>query len=226
MRAKSLVSGQTYFSLIALRTPSTGFFDDGCREFYLRRLLNCQNAYQVRLHAYLLLEDRIFLLLTPLTPTGFSSYCRFLNRSYGEYYRIRFARSIAVWQNQPIVLPLPTDKLILDCQKFIERYALSIGSALHPGEYHYSSYCSNAFVLRPKFLQRQQAVRRFIGEETSGLGRYREFVDTPFRREYEQFLRNRLLWGRPLVSRKPSTRLERNGPLTAIKKNGTILVSE
>lgn len=223
MATRSLISGRTYFALIKEKTFGTGFYDDACKEFYLRRLLNCQNAFRVQLHAYLLMEKEVFLTFTPMTPSGFDSFVRFLNSSYSRYYLIRFARNISVWQNEPLVCWLPGDNLVLDCQKYVERYVLDFSGEDHPGEYGYSSYCANAFTHKPRFLMRHRAVRQFIHIQANGLQRYRDFIAKPFREEYGRHLRSRLLCGLPLLQQKSSLRLENNSTLTDIEKSGTIV---
>lgn len=222
MATRNLIPGKTYFANVGQKTFGTGFFDDSCKEFYLRRLLNCQNAFQVRLHAYLLMEKEIFLVFTPLTPSGFDSFARFLNGSYSRYYLIRFARRVLAWQNEPPICRLPSDNLVLDSHKFVERYVLDFGSESHPGAYRYSSYCANAFRLKPNFLARHRAVQHFVNTEASGLSRYRDFVATPFSEEYARFLQSRLLCGQPLLQKKPSFRLEKNRSLTDIEESCTI----
>lgn len=218
MATRSLISGKTYFAAIKQKTFGTGFFDDACNEFYLCRLLNCQNAFQVQLHAYLLMKKEIFLIFTPLTPSGFYSFVRFLNASYSRYYAIRFARDVLAWQTEPFIFRFPGDNLVLDCQKFIERYALDFIGGGHPGKYGYSSYCANAFTHRPSFLKRHRAFRQFINTEVDGLQRYREFVAKPFSEEYKRFLQSRLLCGQPLLQQKSSFRLENNRSLTDIER--------
>ena len=224
MAIRTLIPGKTYFAAIKQRTFGTGFFDDACKEFYLRRLQNCQDAFHVQLHAYLLMKKDIFMVFTPLTPSGFDSFVRFLNDSYNRYFSIRFARTALAWQNEPLVCRLPGDNLVLDCQKFVERYVLHFDSWDHPGEYEYSSYCANAFTYKPSFLRHHRAIRRFINIEADGLQRYRDFVAEPFREEYKRFLQSRLLFGQPLLEQKTSFRLENNRPLTDIEKGGTIAI--
>jgi len=225
MAIRSLVSGRTYFSVIKQKTKSTGFFDDACREFYLRRLLQCKDAFQVKLHAYLLMNTEIFLVFTTLTPSGFDSFVKFLNDSYNSYFSIRFARRVSIWQNRPLVCRLPNDALVRDGQKFVERYVLSHSSSRHPGEYRYSSYCANAFAYRPMFLKPHRAFSGFSSSSYGSLHYYREFIAKPFRVEYERFLESRLLTGRPLLRCKPCLRLEKNSALTDIEKHGTIAAS-
>jgi putative transposase len=211
MATRSLISGETYFTAIKQKTFGTGFYDDACKEFYLRRLQNCQNAFQVQLHAYLLMEQVLFLTFTPMTPSGFYSFVRFLNDSYSRYYMIRFARNITAWQNEPHVCRLPSDKLVLNCQKFIERYVLDYSSEGHPGEHGFSSYSANAFTHRPDFLKRHRAVRKFLNIDANGLHRYRDFIAAPFSEEHRRHLQSRLLLGQPLLQKKPSVKLEIGG---------------
>lgn len=222
MSTRNLIPRKTYFATIKQKTFGSGFFDDACKEFYLRRLLNCQNAFQVQLHAYLLMEKEIFLVFTPLTPKGFDGYCRFLNSSYSSYYKIRFSRNIQAWKDAPLICWIPSEKLILDCQKYVERYSLSANDIAHPGEYHYSSYSANAFDCKPKFLKRHLAVQHFMENNRNGLRLYREFIASAFSEEYERFLCSRLLWGKPLLRERINVGLEKNRTLTDIKKSGTI----
>ena len=218
---RNLISSKAYFAVIEQRTLGTGFFDDACREFYLRRLLNCQHVFRVKLHAYLLLRKELFLVFTPLTPSGFNTFVRFLNKSYSRYYSIRFARTVSVWRDEPAICRLPSERLVLDCQKFVE---IDSGRECHPGKYRDSSYCSNAFTIKQNDLRRHRAVERFITMETVCLQRYRDFIASPFRAEYARFLKSRLLSGRPLLDQKTLFRLEKNGSLTDIQKNGTMVV--
>ncbi len=218
MVMRSLMAGETYFAIIKQKTFSTGFFDDACKEFYCRRLLVCQNAFRVELHAYVLMEKEIFLLFTPLTPSGFDSFATFLNSSYSRYYAIRFSRSVLAWRNDPLVCRLPGDKLVLDCQKFVERYAMGNSRESHPGEYGYSSYCANAFTHKPRFLRHHRVIHQLVTNEVNGLQRYRDFVAKPFREEYERFLQSRLLYGQPLIQQDRASRLENSRALADIEK--------
>ncbi len=219
---RGLIAHRTYFALIRQRTLGSGFFDDICKEFYLRRLQQCQKAFNVQLHAYLLLDTRMLFLFTPQTPAGFHAFIEFLSESYNNYCSIRFERRVQAWQGSTPVLELATHNLIRDCQKFIERLVLRCGECSHPGEYRYSSYCANAFSSKPKYLVRHGAVTEMMRCEEYALEGYRAFIAAPFREEYERFLQSRLLHGSPLLKRRTAYRLEINRTLTDIDKSCTI----
>lgn len=205
MTGKSLKAHRVYFASIRPRTSVTGFFDDACKDFYQRRLLFCHKAFRIRLHAYLLLEKQILLLFTPLTASGFESFIKFLNRSYNEYYMIRFRRRPQVWGNAATVCLPQVGRQVRDSQKFIERTALSVPRVRHPGQYAYSSYCANAFALQPKPLARHRYVSEILHSSGHALQSYRDFIATPFGREYEELLRSCLI-GRVSTPRRLDSR--------------------
>lgn len=223
MANKSLAAGKTYFAIVKEGVSSTGFYDGICQEFYLCRLLHCLNAYQVKLHAYLLQPKEIFFLFTPLTPNGFYSLVHFLNRSYSDYFSNRFSRTVRVWRDDPALSLVPSSGLVLDCQKFIERYPLTICSHRHPGEYKFSSYCSNAFIRNPKYLLPHSSFRDYLSKDKEPLKRYRAFIDRPFSPAYLRYLESRLMFGRPLLSAKAQLRLEKCNALTNKNKNGKMM---
>ncbi len=224
MSNNNLMVGKTYFAIIKEGTIGTGFYDDACKQFYLHRLLHCLNAYQVKVHAYLLEPKQVLLLISPITPMGFFSLVKFLNNSYSDYFAIRFNRSVRVWRDIPSICVLPSSKLVLDCQKFIERFPLRSNKNENPGEFHYSSYCSNSFFSHPKYLSRHPAFSEFLNRETEPFRRYREFIAQPFAPPYALYLKSRLLSGRPLLTAKAQIQLEHSKTLTDKEKSGTIVV--
>lgn len=223
MQAKTKIysAGQTYFVVLKERTSSTGFYDDACYEFYLIRLLNCLNIYQVKLHAYLLQAKEIWLLLTPGTPTGFDSLLRFLNQSYSSYFNTRFGRSAKVWSDSVIISLIPGERLALDCQKFIEREALRTKIVSHPGEYLWSSYCVNSFGRSDHHLTSHVAYRKFLKGKTNCFGQYREFIASPYPQAYYLYLRSRLLSGVPLQKKRRSLRVPYNEKIAPAQVGGS-----
>lgn len=221
MTSKTLTAGKTYFVTIKEETRHAGFFDEACQNFYLCRLLHCLNAYQVKLHAYLLEPNQILLLITPMNPAGFYSLMGFLNQNYSNYFASRFDRPVRVWRNAAFICLLPSHKLALDCQKFIERFPLKNRLYRHPGEYRFSSYCSNSFARNPGYLSKHPAFSLFLNREPESLSRYREFVARPFSEPYRQYLESRLMYGRCLMKLKAQIQLEKIKALTDKQKNAT-----
>lgn len=194
-KARIHCAGQTYFVVLKEKTSTTGFYDEACYEYYLLRLLNCLNVYQVKLHAYLLQSKQVWLLVTPGTPTALDALLRFLNQCYNNYFNVRFERSARVWSDAAIICSISGDKLVLDCQKFVEREALKTGYVSHPGEYLWSSYCANSFGNNGHYLTPHGAYTKFLNGKSHGLSQYREFIARAYTPAYYLYLKSRLLSG-------------------------------
>ncbi len=184
---------RSWFLADRAKVQGAAFFDDACRDYFQLRLLNCLKVYQVRLHAYALLPNEAWLLLTPSMPKSMFSLLDFVNTCYSDYFNERFERKVAVFQSRPSLAVIDSARLLLDCQKMIERWPLSSGAVDHPGLYRWSSYTANAFGGRPRFLTRHPWFEQFIAAAENPMARYREFIAEPFATARLAELEQRLL---------------------------------
>ena len=186
-------AGRTWFLVNRSRIQGAALFDEACYDYYQLRMLNCLKVYQVQLHAYVLLPGEAWLLLTPGSPKSMYSMLDFINDCYSEYFNERFERNVAVFQGRPYLAIIDSANLFLDCQKMIERWPLTSGAVDHAGLYRWSSYSSNAFGGRPRYLTRHRFFEQFIAETESPMEQYREFIAAPFEEDYLAELGRRLL---------------------------------
>lgn len=186
-------AASTRFIVHRGKVQGTAFFDELCRDYFQLRLLNCLKVYNVQLHAYALLPNEAWLLLTPSMPKSMLSMLAFVNDCYSEYFNERFARNSAVFQSRPHLAIVDNAQLLLDCQKMIERWPLGSGAVDHPGLYRWSSYTANAFGGRHQFLTRHPWFDEYIASTESPLERYREFIAEPFDSAHLAALEQRLL---------------------------------
>ncbi len=183
----------TWFLINHAKIQGPAFFDEACHDYFQLRLLNCLKVYKVRLHAYALLPNEAWLLLTPGMPKSMFSLLDFVNECYSEYFNERFDRNTAVFQRRPFLAIIDSAQLFLDCQKMIERWPLASGAVDHPGLYRWSSYGANAFGGRHQFLTRHRWFEQYIAATENAMERYREFVAEPFQAAELAELEQRLL---------------------------------
>lgn len=193
------LAGETYLVSLDSRIAGDGFCDDACYKFYLLRLFNCLNQFQIKLHAYLLLPNEVSLLVTPGSPFCLGNLIRTINRSYSEYFNVRFGRAVNVWSATLRSSLVQEGTLALQCQKYIERRPLTDSQLIHPGIYRWSSYCANAFGGDFRYLKPLDAYKAFIIEATNPYKAYREYIATPFKREFDLYLRRRIESGAPIT---------------------------
>ena len=118
---------------------------------------------------------------------------RFVNECYSEYYNERFERNVAVFHARPALALIDSARLLLNCQKMIERWPLASGAVEHPGLYPWSSYASNAFGGPPGFLTRHRWFEQYLAATPNAREHYRRFVAEPFAADQRAKLEQRLL---------------------------------
>ena len=158
-------------------TNCTGFFDSACYQFYLLRLFHSLPFYQVQLHAYLLLPDRIWLLLTPRTTKSVAALMSAVNKAYAEYFSIRFNRHPRQWRRTHSQRVLASSAEVLECQKLIERTPIELGLVGHAGAWRWSSYGLNAFGGDAGFLARHPVVVKFFRRYSDPGQHYRAYIN-------------------------------------------------
>lgn len=195
------IAGQSYFILLEGHNGNNCFYDAACYRYYLARLTSALPAFQIALHAYVLLPNEIQLLLTPSTPTGISQLMKLVGGAYVQYFNGRFARSGSLWKGRYKSSLIQADFRLLACQRYMETAPQRQQLVTHPGEYAWSSYCANAFggnaVLTP-----HEEMRKAGRSRSNRFKYYREFLASPVSHGEYHGLEERLRCGRPLTDRK------------------------
>ncbi|MFM1897588.1 MAG: hypothetical protein RLZZ385_2662 [Pseudomonadota bacterium] len=187
------LTGRPYFILLEGHNGNHCFYDEACYRYYLTRLQHCLVHYQVAMHAYVLLPNEIQLLLTPGTPTGISQLMKMVGGAYVQYFNHRFERSGSLWKGRFKSCMVNSGQAFLDSQKYIELAPQRNGLGNHPGEYHWSSYCINAFGGHGRLLTAHEAYRTAAWPAGNRFHHYRRFIAAGFAdgrlRELESALR-------------------------------------
>jgi len=173
---RSDLGASTYFVALEAKSVCHGFYDDACYKFYLLRLFHCLNFYHIKLHAYVLLPDKMWLLVTPGSTAGLRNLLAFVNRAYCNYFNTRFARTIHRWHKNFTEQPILRDSLVMACQRHMESEPVRRGLVAHPGVWRWSSYNSNSFGGGSRFVTKHRAFRQFFQSVSDPGVRYRAYV--------------------------------------------------
>jgi len=182
------VPGHPYFVLLQANNGAVCFHDEPCYQQYLTRLLHSLSAYQVKLHAYVLLPSEVQMLLTPATPRAVSSMMKVVNSAYAHYFNVRFDHCGYPWRGRfRSTVMLPSED-VLECQKYIELAPVRENLVQHPGIYHWSSYCLNAFGYRGAKIVPHEQFQNFDRKAVNRFARYREFLAERFTANHYELL--------------------------------------
>jgi putative transposase len=145
------------------------FADAEDHQTFLSWLRVAAKQFQVAIHAYTLLPDRLHLLLTPVDEDGLGKMMQWLGRYYVPYFNAKYKRSGLLWKGRFKATVLEAQNYFLPCCVMIEEMAVRQHLAHEPSAYPWSS-CQHHL---------GQRVDPIVGDHAMywGLG------NTPFQRE-------------------------------------------
>ena len=125
------------------RTPS--FPDVGDRLTYLERLRQACIRHRCALHAYVLMEHHVHLLLTPSAPGAVSRLMQTLGCGDVGPSSQRDRSTPVMWEGRHTAFPVESEASLLACQRNIELKPVRSWIVSEPDAYRWSSHGANAY---------------------------------------------------------------------------------
>ena len=119
------------------------FGSDEDYHFFLDSLATNSRRYQCALHAYVLMPDRVHLLLTPDTPDGVARLMQATGRQWSHHYKQAFPAMGRPWAGRYKSTVVEAQTWLLACYLYIEQAPAHAGLVSTPGEYPWSSYAAH-----------------------------------------------------------------------------------
>ena len=116
------------------------FLDDADRQRYLALLGEAASRFKVAVHAFVLLDNHVHLLLTPADSTGLSQTMQTLGRAYVRYFNDRHGRSGTLWEGRYRSAPLEGTAYLLPCLVWLDTHPVRGWLASEPAAYSWSSH--------------------------------------------------------------------------------------
>lgn len=124
------------------RTPCFLARSDYAR--YLKVLAEFAQAFGCHVHAYVLMPNHVHLLVTAESDHGASDLMKKAAQVHAQYMNWKHKKSGALWGGRFHSSPIQTDAYLFACYRYIEMNPVRAGMVLHPRDYEWSSYRSNA----------------------------------------------------------------------------------
>ncbi len=184
------------------------FCDEEDRMLYLDYLGKASNRYRVDIHAYVLLDSSVCLLVTPADDDSLAGMMQWMGRCYVPYFNRRYGRSGTLWEGRFRTSVVEAESWLMKCYRFIEMRPVVGGLSGKAGEYQWSSY-SHHTGARHSPIIRDHILYWNLGNTPFE----RESVYLSFMQEFSQhedaFLERVLTRGWPLGSRPFIMQLEK-----------------
>ncbi len=120
------------------------FLDDGDRQRYLQCLSQALVRFGCELHAYVLMNNHVHLLLTPQEPGAVSRLMHTFARNYAGLFNGRHGRTGTLWEGRYKACLVESSRYFLACSRYIELNPVRAWMVAQPGDHPWSSYCANA----------------------------------------------------------------------------------
>ncbi len=160
------------------------FADEEDQAYFLELLRSGAGKCGCDIHAYVLMNNHIHLLMTPSDGGGIGRLFQHLGRYYVPYFNRQYGRTGTLWEGRYKATLIDAESYLLTCTRYIELNPVRGKIVKHPKDYPASSYRANAKgradgivtphpvydALGPDSAARQaayrQLFRRRIGEPT------------------------------------------------------------
>ena len=193
------------------RTPV--FVDDADRAYY--RLLLAEGCTKLRceVHAYVLMNNHVHLLLTPADAHGVSRLMQWIGRHYVRRFNRRSQRTGTLWEGRFHSSVIDSARYFLACCRYIDQNPVRAGIAATPSAYRWSSHARLAHG-RPDVLVREHA--EYLALDATATARqaaYRALcapaVEVPLAREIRRAVKRGDTLGTPEFIADLQARLQR-----------------
>jgi len=135
------------------------FFADEDYRAFLEWLGEYAVQYHCQVHSYVLMTNHVHLLLSADHPSAAGALMKALGQRFVQSINRSYRRSGTLWEGRFRSCLVQDETYLLTCQRYIELNPVRAGMVLHPAEYRWSSYRTNAqgeanIILQPHALYR------------------------------------------------------------------------
>lgn len=173
-----ILPGQPHHVILRGNNRQAIFFSDLDRQHLLATLTEVAVQYGVAIHAYVLMDNHLHLLLTPSAADDLSRMMQALGRRYVGWFNARHRRSGTLWEGRFRAGLIEGERHLLACMRYIELNPVRAGLCLEPAQWPWSSALHHLGLARSGLItehemywslgntpfEREHAYRDFIGQ--------------------------------------------------------------
>ncbi|RUO37286.1 transposase [Aliidiomarina shirensis] len=120
------------------------FKDDSDRSVFVSYLIEYLVEFDVKIHAWVLMSNHFHFYCTSEHKWGISRFIQILCSRYTRYFNKRHGRTGTLWEGRYYSAMVQSAKHSLNLYKYIEQNPVKAGLVARAGDFHWSSYATNA----------------------------------------------------------------------------------
>ena len=150
------------------------FLADDDYRAYLNWLEEYARKSHCLIHAYVMMRNHVYLLMTPANADSASGLMKRLGQRYVQYINRTYRRSGTLWEGRFRSCLVGEEDYLLGCYRYIELNPIRARMVDHPAEYPWSSYRTNGQGKPSKLLTPHPLYVALGGNEKARQAAYRE----------------------------------------------------
>ena len=159
------------------------FFDDLDRRSYLRLLSQSLRRHEAGLHAYVLMDNHVHLLVTASVAGAISHAMRNATQCYVQWFNLRHRRSGTLWDGRFKSCLVDSDAYLLSVIRYIELNPVRAGMVARPWDFAWSSVHAHLGLRSDARLTAHPCFTAIHGDTASRAAWYRRWLMEPLSAE-------------------------------------------
>jgi putative transposase len=192
------VTGLPHHVILRGNNRAAIFVDREDREAFLALLARHAREQRVQVHAYVLMDNHLHLLLTPQQDGGLSRLMQALGRAYVRGFNARHGRSGTLWEGRYRSTVIEPERHLLACMAYIDLNPVRAGLVPAAQDYAWSSHGHYVGLRHEKWLTPHPLIWGLGNTPFAREAAYAELVRAGLDARQQQALTESALQGWPL----------------------------
>ncbi|MDR7331066.1 REP-associated tyrosine transposase [Roseateles asaccharophilus] len=176
------------------------FYSDLDREYLLATLKEVAAQYRMAIHAYVLMDNHLHLLVTPPSAEALSRMMQSLGRRYVGWFNARHQRSGTLWEGRFRAGLIEGERHLLACMRYIELNPVRAGLCNEAVQWPWSSAAHHLGLSRSALITEHEMYWSLGNTPFEREHAYRELLNQGVSRREQMEFTDAVLRGRPLGS--------------------------
>lgn len=195
-----ILPGQPHHVILRGNNRQAIFFSDLDRQQLLAVLAEAAAQYRVAIHAYVLMDNHLHLLLTPAAADDLSRMMQSLGRRYVGWFNARHRRSGTLWEGRFRTGLIEGERHLLACMRYIELNPVRAGLCVEPAQWPWSSAAHHLGLARSGLITEHEMYWSLGNTPFEREHAYREFIGQGVPESERASFTDAALRGRPIAS--------------------------
>ena len=214
---RQVVAGFPYHVIQRGHNRQQVFVDDIDRREYLGWLKEAAEAHGLAIHAYVLMDNHVHLLCTPGQADSLARTIQAVGRRYVRRFNRRHGRSGTLWEGRFRSSLVEADRYLLACQRYIESNPVRAGMVEGVADWPWSSHRHHIGLTLDPLVRSHPTIFALGNTPFERESAYRKLFDESVLQSEQDWLRLRLINGKPTASTDFQRQLEASHALRLIR---------